>query len=540
MLIWYVNTIFGGYFMKNVKKLGMLALVAAFVFGFVLFSCANSAGKEDAKPSDATLTAVSIANQPASGLGTPKPTWDDAGLVAGVLSISDGLAANAAVIAIAKDTKATIKYAKTGNGSTAPAFDVVSTFTLATGNYVYIEVTAQAGNKLIYKIQVTLQSENSLLTSLTISGKQATLGTPGTTAGAAGNGSINLLGAEAGSAVITPAKGNAAATVEYAVSATAPSTFGAAPGTLADGDILWIKVTSEAETVSYYKVTISISDLPIEASVIANAITGAADGNVVIELVTIDIDFGYGPTPFDVEVPTGSIVTALNDLGATGDLLATKRGTAGWDFAIPPAGGTFSTEAGAYSSVATALQTKLTGGTFTALSGTVVTVSGVTAAIADENLVLSINFVTSTISAASLTTAINGVANGDSVVIDNKGNITMTGPVKDAIDALTATSEIASVTVVGIQDAPGGYNFYLIPADGFSYAPAASTYATVAVALKTKLTSGTFTTDVTDYFGNASVDERTIGNVQAIIADPDDYNAGGPGTVVIQVFYASE
>jgi hypothetical protein len=282
----------------------------------------------------------------------------------------------------------------------------------------------------------------------------------------------------------------------------------------------------------------------IEASVLADAISGAANGNIVIELVEVTIDTDYGPYTFEVEVPTGSIVTALNDLGATGDLLATKRGTAGWDFAIPPAAGSFSTEAGAYSSVAAALQTKLAGGAFKALSGTVVTVSGVTASVTEGNLVLSINFITSTIGAASLTTAINGVANGDSVVIDNKGNITMTGPVNNVVTALTATSEIASVTVVGIQDAPGGYNFYLIPADGFSYAPAATTYSGVATALKTKLSSGTFTTDVTSYDWGTyqevqSIDERTIGTVQAIIAAPDDMNAGGPGTVVIQVFYAT-
>jgi hypothetical protein len=124
---------------------------------------------------------------------------------------------------------------------------------------------------------------------------------------------------------------------------------------------------------------------PVAASDLVTAINGAADGNIVVE-------FGM-PT----STATGTVITALSSVAnATGTVSAPVRLNASYqpefiDITISPASSYGFFAAGGYDSVATALQTKISGGSITYLYGGPFASSGVSASVnGDGKLVLTV------------------------------------------------------------------------------------------------------------------------------------------------------
>jgi hypothetical protein len=109
---------------------------------------------------DATISAYSlggVTGSSSTALGTPKATWNDANIVEGAVTLTTAQATSPAFNATATAAAAaTLKYAYTANGTTAPTFATsYAGSTIANNEYVWIEVT-NGSTVLIYKIKVTV------------------------------------------------------------------------------------------------------------------------------------------------------------------------------------------------------------------------------------------------------------------------------------------------------------------------------------------------------------------------------------------------
>jgi len=240
-------------------KSGIALLAVMFVLG--LAACPDAGG--DKKPitgNDAVLTAVKFAGLDAV-LGTPSATY--AGITApGSITLLSG--SRVTVAATARDSKATIQYAKV-TGSETPDFFYDTTFDYeAAGDALAIEVTA-ADNKtrLYYRINVTVA--DVALQSLTIGGKTPTPALPvaATTWQTAIAGSVLFaypVGEQpAGGLTVIATTATEGATVEYghAVGTEMPTFNSVSSITFLDGEFLYIRVTSATGSVAYYKVAVN-------------------------------------------------------------------------------------------------------------------------------------------------------------------------------------------------------------------------------------------------------------------------------------------
>jgi hypothetical protein len=243
------------------------------VFGILFAGCPN--GGEGENSEIATLSGVTFQKDDAradfTDLGAPGKTWDDAAIVEGNIGLPDGLK-DGAITVTQDDSGASVRFAQAANGSAEPVFGTENAFSFASNNYLWIEVTAPAGNQLFYKIKVVLQSENANLTSVTIAGVTATLGTPGAneTDTALAAGAAAIPSSKQAALSITVVKGNTGAEVTYATGAT-PGTYSATAPAAVTGssETLWIKVVSQAGTVQQvYKIAITVKN---DSTVITNA-----------------------------------------------------------------------------------------------------------------------------------------------------------------------------------------------------------------------------------------------------------------------------
>jgi hypothetical protein len=298
------------------------------VLGLLLAGCPQG-GEEQSET--ATLSGVTFQKDSARAdfteLGTPGKTWDDAAIVEGAISIPDRL--NGGAITVTQDDSgASVRFAQAAGGSAEPVFGTENVFSFTTNSYLWIEVTAPAGNQLIYKIKIVLQSENANLTSVTIAGVTATLGTPGgsDTDPALTAGEAVISASQQGALAITVVKGNSGATVSYATGAS-PGTYSAtAPAAISGDETLWIKVVSEAETVQVYKIVIEVRNN-------STAITGATFKGTALTVGTSGTQFLDTMNPETFETIPGAPSTDVT-LASAADLQnATLSATA-------PAGGT--------------------------------------------------------------------------------------------------------------------------------------------------------------------------------------------------------
>ncbi|MDR0852765.1 MAG: leucine-rich repeat protein, partial [Clostridiales Family XIII bacterium] len=113
-------------------------------------------GKVRALGSDATLVSYElggVSGSTAEALGTPAATYS--GAVAGAVTLTAAQAKNANFIATPTDETATLEYAYTAT-NTEPSFGTWTPRAIANDGYVWVKVTAEDGNTLIYKIKVTV------------------------------------------------------------------------------------------------------------------------------------------------------------------------------------------------------------------------------------------------------------------------------------------------------------------------------------------------------------------------------------------------
>ncbi|MDR0854676.1 MAG: leucine-rich repeat protein [Clostridiales Family XIII bacterium] len=115
-------------------------------------------GEVKALGSDATLVSYElggVSGSTAEALGTPAATYNDVAISAGAVTLTGAQAKNANFIATPTDETATLQYAYTAT-DTEPSFGTWTPRTIANDGYVWVKVTAEDGNTLIYKIKVTV------------------------------------------------------------------------------------------------------------------------------------------------------------------------------------------------------------------------------------------------------------------------------------------------------------------------------------------------------------------------------------------------
>ena len=229
------------------------------------------------RSSDATLSASSIKGQTTT-LGTPNALL--ASVTAGTITLTTAQATGVDSTTFTKtDADATIsrivKYASGAsatNFETDAAFTNSATTTVTNGDFFIIKVTAADASVRFYRVNVTVNSNISTLSGISIKGQTSTLGTPNSTLGSETAGAITLTTAQATGIVATTftrtEAGSTTKIVKYLSGATADTAnFDAAidltsgtTTTVANGDFFIIKVNAaDGSTVNYYRVNVTVN-----------------------------------------------------------------------------------------------------------------------------------------------------------------------------------------------------------------------------------------------------------------------------------------
>ncbi|MCL1828464.1 MAG: cadherin-like beta sandwich domain-containing protein, partial [Oscillospiraceae bacterium] len=111
-----------------------------------------------ADSTDATLASYTLSGITSGTLGTPAATWGAVTVPGAITLQTVSPATSVAIVTTTNDSGATVRWAYTPDGITAPIFGTVTPIaSIANNGFVYIEVTAEDGaTTLIYKIQVTV------------------------------------------------------------------------------------------------------------------------------------------------------------------------------------------------------------------------------------------------------------------------------------------------------------------------------------------------------------------------------------------------
>jgi hypothetical protein len=206
---------------------------------------------------DTAITGIVIGNQSPTP-GTPNATATSAAAV----EVTFPAVQTNLTVSATKNALSTVRYAITTAANTAPVFGDVTSFSFPVGQtWLYVQVTAQSGNIMYYRFAIAVGSNDKTLTSVTVAGNTATLGTPAAnvTIAAGNRGSVTVPALTAGQAVVAVANSSGAA-VAWAVmsntSNTIPTTFGTAATVTfsATNTNLVVRVTAENGTVQYYRI----------------------------------------------------------------------------------------------------------------------------------------------------------------------------------------------------------------------------------------------------------------------------------------------
>jgi arabinoxylan arabinofuranohydrolase len=222
------------------------------------------------------LTTLTVAGVASTSVGTPRGTWNYAGLTNGSnfnIKTSQATAATATATGTALGTT---RWAFVPDLATAPAFVSLTTpQDLSQGTpsgsdklgYIYFESVGAANYRQVYRFPVTVvpPSANATLTALTLNNTSMTANSAATWAGATATG-ITLTTAQLAAVSVAATKGQIDAVVQYGFSAgtggaepawtsTAPASFDAT-GITTGGTVGYfgVKVTAEdGTTVLFYK-----------------------------------------------------------------------------------------------------------------------------------------------------------------------------------------------------------------------------------------------------------------------------------------------
>ena len=221
-----------------------------------------------------------------------------------------------AVISVNVSSKASYKMGKGyDHDRETITFDLTSPHTFSPNDFLYVQVISESGeNKNYYKFQITTASANANLSTLTVAGESASIGSPAATWDTIQTpGSVSLTKTLKDNAKVvgTPAAATGT-TIRYAKVANVPGagapTFAAADTfTFADGDFLYVEVTAaDGVTKQIYKVEIEIGRNADLASIsfggrTANLGTGAATLAAVVR----------GFVVFTQEQPAGGFTVTI-------------------------------------------------------------------------------------------------------------------------------------------------------------------------------------------------------------------------------------
>lgn len=245
-----------------------VALVAALIA--VSFAGCPQPANETVKNDAALITSITVADVSVTAADPiSQDIWLEAasffdldpGQLGAVMVLQEDLAG--AAIAVSASSGATVKYAAASSTGDLPqTFQDSSTINLTGMGYLCLQVTAEDGKAVnYYVLEITVANAVATLNGVTIAGVPVTLGTPNADPAQVTAGSVTIPQSQT-PPVIVATKGHASQTVEYGVGATVPPALSlTAPGNLADGDTLWIKVTSQSGVSNYYKIAVTaISD----------------------------------------------------------------------------------------------------------------------------------------------------------------------------------------------------------------------------------------------------------------------------------------
>jgi uncharacterized repeat protein (TIGR02543 family) len=282
---------------------------------------------------DATLFAASIKAQTAT-LGTPNAAL--ASVIAGAITLTTAQATGGLATVFTKtDAGAAItrivKYATgapTSGFETDTAFANSATTAVANGDFFIVKVTAADGTVNYSRFNVTVNSDIATLSSASIKGQTATLGTPNAVLASVTAGTITLTTAQAtGTDTTTFTKTDAGATitkiVKYATGAStttfetdAAFTNGAAT-TVTHADFFIVKVTAADGTVRFYRVNVTVNSNVATLSA-STVIKGLAPSSYGTSSATLGSETA-GSITLTTALATGSAATtfAKTDAGAT-------------------------------------------------------------------------------------------------------------------------------------------------------------------------------------------------------------------------------
>jgi len=243
-----------------------IALVMAIALMAMITGCPND-NSTSGDPHEKTLTAFKIAGiAPDDAIPDPitQEEWDDADTITftnqGKFTIPTASLANASLSPTV--TGGSVTYWKGDDYDRANAsFTSTKNLSFAEGDILFVRVTA--GDKTInyYKFIITTPTSSASLYTLTIAGQAASTGVGAETWDAITvPGKAELTGAQKTSAQVT-ATANQGAAVRFAqvTGAGAPAFGDTDTFTFADGDFLFIEVTSaDGSTVMVYKVILEI------------------------------------------------------------------------------------------------------------------------------------------------------------------------------------------------------------------------------------------------------------------------------------------
>ncbi|MDR2901336.1 MAG: hypothetical protein LBV20_07450, partial [Treponema sp.] len=267
--------------MKNLFKNGTQSrwfcmFIVLALASLILMGCPTPPGPDTdpAKSTNATLSSITVKGKTA-GLGTPSAIMDT--IVPGTVSILDTDAGT--TTGTLADAKATltkiVKFTASETSSFAAAFASKPPYNneaVANGDFFVFLVTAEDGNtKLYYRVNVTVQStqisSDATLSSITINGAAANMGTPNATLGDEVAGSIILTSENTGATTGLPVDADATLTkiVKFAAgeSASYVAEFASKDAykseAISDGDFFVFLVTAEDGSSLYYRVDVTIS-----------------------------------------------------------------------------------------------------------------------------------------------------------------------------------------------------------------------------------------------------------------------------------------
>ena len=290
----------------------------------------------------ATLSGASIKGL-ASTLGTPNAVL--ASVVAGTITLTTAQATGTATTTFTKtDSNAAIsrivKYgtgAPTANFETDTAFTNSATDTVANGDFFIVKVTAADGTVNHYRFNVTVNSDVATLSSASIKGQSATVGTAGSAIGSLSAGTVTLTTAQAAGAntttftksdagaTITKIAKLASGTVENSTNFNAAVAFtNGATSTITNGDYFIVQVTAADSTVNYtrFNVTINSNVATLSAATVKGlsatlGTAGTALGSLAAGTVTLSVSQATGTslTTF-TKTDAGATITKIAKLGS--------------------------------------------------------------------------------------------------------------------------------------------------------------------------------------------------------------------------------